>query len=231
MTSKALGLMNLIVGLAGVAALGAFVMMLGTGWWQHLIQWGNPWLVNAGLLGIFSLQHSGMARSAFKQGWTRWLPERWERSVYVGLSGLVTLLLVFLWQPIPGPDWWRGPWALGALALAAVVGLWFVGLGQDPLTFLGFRQAWGESTTKNELRITGPYRLVRHPLMSCLLIFLWAQPIMSPTLGMLAGGLTLYVLVGTWLEEKELVRQFGQAYLDYRKKVPALLPWRGLTRS
>jgi protein-S-isoprenylcysteine O-methyltransferase Ste14 len=72
----------------------------------------------------------------------------------------------------------------------------------------------------------GPYRYVRHPLMACLLVMFWAQPVMTPTLALLSGGLTAYVAVGLVLEERDLLRRFGPAYAAYRRRVPALVPWR-----
>jgi protein-S-isoprenylcysteine O-methyltransferase Ste14 len=74
--------------------------------------------------------------------------------------------------------------------------------------------------------LVGPYRFVRHPLMACLLVFLWAQPVMTPTLALLSGGLTVYILIGVLLEERDLLRRFHPDYAIYRRRVPALIPWR-----
>jgi len=74
------------------------------------------------------------------------------------------------------------------------------------------------------LRIVGPYRFVRHPLMVGALVFLWGQPTMPPELLLLNAGLTVYVLVAIRLEERDLVRRYGAAYEDYRRRVPALIP-------
>jgi protein-S-isoprenylcysteine O-methyltransferase Ste14 len=62
--------------------------------------------------------------------------------------------------------------------------------------------------------------------MSCTLLFLWGLPVMSPTLALLSGGLTAYVLRALWLEERDLRQEFGAAYEEYRRRVPALIPWR-----
>jgi protein-S-isoprenylcysteine O-methyltransferase Ste14 len=82
------------------------------------------------------------------------------------------------------------------------------------------------TTDERNLRITGPYRWVRHPLMLGTLVFLWAQPVMPSELLLLDAGLTVYILLAIHLEERELIRKFGPAYADYRAKVPALIPWR-----
>jgi len=97
----------------------------------------------------------------------------------------------------------------------------------DPWRFFGLRQVWQPGPLPPEpLRITGPYRDVRHPLMTCTLLFLWGQPVMPPALALLNGGLTIYILLALPLEERDLRRQFGAAYDAYRRRVPALLPWR-----
>src|SRR5262249_39834150 len=93
------------------------------------------------------------------------------------------------------------------------------------LRFLGGRGAGGRAPAPAEpLRVGGPYRYVRHPLMTCTLLFLWGLPVMSPTLALLSGGLTAYILLALPLEERDLLRQFGPAYAAYRRRVPALIP-------
>jgi protein-S-isoprenylcysteine O-methyltransferase Ste14 len=186
-----------------------------------------PWAVDLGWLAAFALQHSGMARGGFKRAWARVVPPRLERAVYVGLSGLVLLGLSLTWQPLPGEPLWRLPaWVVG-VSLAGILGTGAV-LGQhDQLRFFGLRQAWQARPLADEpLRVGGPYRYVRHPLMSCTLLFLWGLPVMSPTLALLSGGLTAYVPLALWLEERDLRREFGAAYEEYRRRVPALIPWR-----
>jgi protein-S-isoprenylcysteine O-methyltransferase Ste14 len=102
-----------------------------------------------------------------------------------------------------------------------LVNLWY-----DHAGLFGLRQAWEETPAEDRLLITGPYRFVRHPLMACFLVFLWGHAVMPPTLVLLAGGLTLYILVALRLEERDLLRRFGPAYAAYQRRVPALIPWR-----
>src|SRR5262249_6362406 len=187
----------------------------------------TPWLVNAGWLLLFAVQHSGMARQSFKRWWTQWIPATLERSVYVGASGIVLGALMLGWQPLPGEPLWQRPLAIIPISLLAAVGISACNAWFDHAAFFGLQQAWtGKVGTTDRLRIEGPYRYVRHPLMVGLLIAIWAQPIMPPELLMLNAGLTIYILIAIRLEERDLIRQFGIAYLRYRRRVPALIPWR-----
>jgi protein-S-isoprenylcysteine O-methyltransferase Ste14 len=186
-----------------------------------------PWVINFGWLFLAAGQHSGMARQSFKQWLTRWIPAALERSLYVAVSGILLAALTLGWQPLPGAPLWHGPLWIAALSLLAALGVglccgWF-----DHATFFGLRQAWtGNANARSPLRIEGPYRYVRHPLMLGLLIALWAQPIMPPELLMMNVGLTVYILIAIRWEERDLVREFGAEYEQYRRKVPALIPFR-----
>jgi protein-S-isoprenylcysteine O-methyltransferase Ste14 len=185
-----------------------------------------PWLIDLGWLVAFALQHSGMARA----GWKRWLtasvPACLERSVYAGLSGAILLGLAGTWQPLPGRPLWQGPVWLIAVPLAAALGLALVNLRFDHLSLFGIRQVWQAAPATDQLLVLGPYRYIRHPLMACLLVVLWVQPVMTPTLAFLSGGLTVYIAIGLVFEERALLCQFGPAYAAYRQRVPALVPWR-----
>jgi methanethiol S-methyltransferase len=223
------GLAAYLMGVAGAGLFYAYVLAVGTG----LLSLGEPgdgvtpWLVNIGLLLVFGVQHSGMARQACKQWITRWIPKTLERSLYVAASGVVVVLLIVCWQPLPGPALWHGPLWIAAISVLAGIGLGCCCAWCDQARFLGLTQAWtGNLDARGPLRIEGPYRYVRHPLMLGLLIALWTQPIMPPELVLLNGGMTLYILVAIRLEERELRREFGAEYDEYRRKVPALLPWR-----
>ena len=218
-----------IVALLGATALALLVLLLGLdcrpSW--LFVSLGHPWLINLGWLVLFGVQHSGMARASFKRWWTRFVSPSLERSLYAAASGLVLLGLVATWQPLPGGAIWRGPPWLVVLPLAAGLGLVLVTLRFDHAGLFGLRQAREQDRPDpDRLLILGPYRYLRHPLMACLLAFLWTQPVLTPTLALLTGGLTVYVGVGLVLEERDLVRRFGDAYRSYRRRVFALLPWR-----
>jgi protein-S-isoprenylcysteine O-methyltransferase Ste14 len=217
------------VGVGGQAVFTGFVLLLGLDWLPERpglpAPW--PWLVDLGWLVLFALQHSGMARAGFKRAWVRVVSAPLERAVYVALSGLLLVGLSLTWQPLPGePLWQLPPWVV-VVSLAGILGMGAVLTQHDQLRFFGLRQAWEPGpATAEPLCVSGAYRFVRHPLMTCTLVFLWGLPVMSPTLALLSGGLTVYILLALPLEERDLRRQFGAAYEAYRSRVAALLPWR-----
>jgi len=213
------------VAVAGVIALVAVIFLLGTGtpYWGGETDLAAALLADMGWLGLFAVQHSGMARLAFKRRWAHFVPANPERFVYSAVSGALTLLLPLWWQPLPGEPLWQLPLPFAAVALLAGVAMGIVALSLDPLGCVGFAEL---SKSGGQLRIVGPYRWVRHPQMACALLFLWGWPVMPPTLALLSGGLTAYIFLALPLEERDLVARFGQAYLEYRQRVPMLLPWR-----
>ncbi len=219
-----------VVALAGAGALALRVLLLGTGLdpTAPSVPPAWAWPIDLAWLTAFAVQHSMMARDGFKRRWTRVVPPRLERSLYAAFSGLLLLGLALTWQPIAGPELWRGPPWLIVLPLLAGLGLALVNLRFDHAGLFGLRQAWsaGRAQPPDRLLVVGPYRYVRHPLMVCLIAFLWAQPVMPPTLALLSGGMTIYIAVGVFFEERDLLRRFYPAYTAYRRRVPALLPWR-----
>lgn len=210
----------ILLGLAGLGIVAGFVLLLGLDQLPPRPELPFPWLVNSGWLVVFAVQHSGMARSGFKNWWTHIIPPELERPIYLASSGLLVAGLALTWQPLPGNPIWQGPVWLTGLALlgglaAAALPLW-TGWQQ----FLGLPALGGRSSPDQERLITtGPYGIVRHPQMLCLLVFLWAHPVMSPTLLFLSGGLTVYLLAALPLEEGELLRKYGKEYEEYRQRV------------
>lgn len=186
--------------------------------------------VDLGLLALFGLQHSLMARRGFKAWLHAALPAEIERSVYLLATCAALALLFALWQPLPAPLLWdlQAPVAVGL-----VWALWGLGWGLamwstfllDHAELFGLRQSLNRpSSTPAGLRTPGVYRWVRHPLYLGMLLGLWATPRMSAGHALLAGGLTVYVLIGMAFEERDLVRQFGEAYRQYRQQAGALMP-------
>lgn len=214
-----------VVALAGAAALAALVLLLGLDLSPPIAALPHPWMVNLGWLVLFGIQHTGMARAGFKRFWTRIVPPTLERSLYAALAGLVLIGLGLTWQKLDGGPLWRLPRGLVVLSLTAAAGLAYVNLRFDHLGLFGVRQAWQQDVPEL-LLVVGPYRYVRHPLMACLVGFLWLQPVMPPGLALLGAGLSAYIALGLWFEERDLRRRFGAAYDAYRRRVPALLPWR-----
>ena len=185
------------------------------------------------LLGIFAVQHSGMARPAFKRWWTRIVPQPIERSTYVLISSLLLIALFWQWRPL-APNVWR---VEGAASRAVLYGLsgfgWLLVLSSTFLInhfdLFGLRQVWlfaQRRLTPDEPFVTRAfYRVVRHPLMLGFLIAFWMAPTMS--LGHLLFTImtTGYILIAVkFLEERDLVAQFGDTYRDYQRRVPMILP-------
>ncbi|HUQ09984.1 MAG TPA: isoprenylcysteine carboxylmethyltransferase family protein [Steroidobacteraceae bacterium] len=189
--------------------------------------------VDIGLLLLFGLQHSVMARPAFKRAWTYVVPKELERSTYVLLSSVVLAVLLWQWRPIPAPVLWHA-----STTWAAVLGWSIMGLGVAVLlwaTFLidhfelfGLKQGWFSLRGRE---LPGPafvtpylYKLVRHPLYAGWLLIFWGAPTMSAGHLVFSAVMSGYILVALRFEERDLVRHIGEPYRRYRQQVPALLP-------
>ena len=189
-------------------------------------------LTNASLLLLFALQHSIMARPAFKKWWTKIIPEPAERSTYVLLSSLCLILMVLLWQPMGGFIWRVDePLAKTILTAIFVTGWLIVLLSTfmiNHFDLFGLRQVWfyfrGIEYEPLRFRIPFFYKYVRHPLYLGWLIAFWATPVMSAAHLLFALLTTGYILTAIRFEEKDLTTHFGNKYTDYKKQVPMILP-------
>jgi protein-S-isoprenylcysteine O-methyltransferase Ste14 len=230
-----------------VLFLGVFlyaIAFVGDFWVPKTINSGGPtgafWtslLINTGLLGLFAVQHSGMARPGFKQWWTDIVPEPIERSTYVLFSNAVLLLLFWQWRPLTDVMW-QVEVAWGQSVLWGLFGVgWTLVL---VATFMishahlfGLKQVHehlqGEDLSPPEFQVTGLYQYVRHPLNLGFLIAFWATPEM--TLGHLVFALatTGYIFIAMVLEERDLIARFGARYRRYRERVPMIVPGLGHT--
>ena len=188
--------------------------------------------INAGLLVLFGLQHSVMARPAFKRWWTRFVPQPIERSTYVLISNLLMILLMWQWRPIGLTIWdVRNDTARAVLWTVFAAGWLLVPLVSlliNHFDLFGTRQVWlhlkGQAYTHLPLRSPGIYSRVRHPLYVGWMIAFWATPTMSLGHLLFATVNTAYMLIAIRFEERDLVKLFGKAYVDYRQQVPALIP-------
>lgn len=225
--------------LLGLGVLGLFVLWVAP--WP-LLPWhvdaggpvplGEALAVDAGLLLLFGLQHSLMARPRFRRWLGARLPAAAVRSTYVWLSALAIGLICAFWQPLEGMAWsvdaTPARWVLGGgFVLGWGMAVWATFL-IDHFELFGLRQIWRHLRNEPEpepvFRERSLYRHVRHPMQLGVLIGLWSTPQMSLGHLLLAAGMTVYVLIGLYFEERDLVRELGPAYADYRRRVPQLLP-------
>jgi methanethiol S-methyltransferase len=193
---------------------------------------GAALAVDAGLLLLFALQHSGMARRGFKERLTQLIPWALERSTYVLAASLVLALLLWQWRPLGGTVWnVTSPYGVALLRTLFGAGFATVLASTvfiDHFDLFGLRQVWlplmGRPYTPVVLRTPWPYRIVRHPLYFGFLLAFWAAPRMTLAHLLFAVGTTAYVLIAIQLEERDLVAEHGAAYERYRREVPMLLP-------
>ncbi|WP_046300165.1 methanethiol S-methyltransferase [Mycobacterium sp. UM_Kg27] len=189
-------------------------------------------VIDVALVALFAVQHSVMARPAFKRWLTQLVPESIERSTYVLASNLVLVLLYWQWRPIPTTVWnltmpaertvlWGLFWIGWAIALASTFMISHVDL-------FGLRQvylAWRERPYSHVgFHARALYRVVRHPLMVGFVIAFWATPTMTAGHLLFAVAATCFILVAVQLEERDLVAALGEEYRQYRRQVPMLVP-------
>lgn len=190
-------------------------------------------LINASLLLLFALQHSIMARPAFKRWWTTIVPVHLERSTYVLLASLCLMLMFWQWQPIGGVVWSVQSAAAKNVLLVLYVSGWGLVLVSTFLInhfdLFGLRQVWlyasGKSYSQLPFRTPMVYRVVRHPLYLGFLIAFWSAPVMTIAHLLFALLTTGYIFTAIQLEEKDLVQSFGEKYSSYRKWVPMIVPF------
>jgi methanethiol S-methyltransferase len=192
-------------------------------------------IVDVLLLALFAVQHSVMARAGFKRWWTRIVPPSAERSTYVLASNICLIILVAAWYPITH-DIWRvtaQPWrtVLTAIALAGWAIVLLSTFLIDHFDLFGLRQVFARLRRRRpaEHNFTTPlfYRVVRHPLYLGFLLAFWATPRMTLGHLLFAIGTTGYILLAVRFEERDLSRVFGEQYLNYRRRVPMLIPGLG----
>ena len=189
-------------------------------------------IANTLLIILWGLQHSIMADNRFKNWWTRFVPPAVERSTFLLFVAITTVLLVALWSPIPVILWDISGTSFGTILLVAYLSGWALTLFSSFLInhfqLFGLEQAYRNLTqtqSKKAIFVTPfLYRIVRHPMMTGVLLALWCAP--SMTVGRLVMNIvmTTYILIGTRHEEETLVGELGDEYENYRERTPMLLP-------
>jgi len=194
---------------------------------------GQSVMVNIALLGLFAIQHTIMARPAFKKWLTKVIPEQVERSTFVLASSILLVLLYWQWRPMLGVIWSVD----NPAGKTILFGLFWLGWGTvlfssfiiNHFDVFGLRQVWLHVTNREyhhlEFQARSLYRLVRHPLMLGIVIGSWATPHMTTGHLVFAITTTVYILIGIQFEERDLVRYHGQDYSDYQHRVPMLIPF------
>lgn len=193
---------------------------------------GSALPINLGLIALFGVQHSAMARQGFKRRWTAVVPEPAERSIYVLVASLALILLFWGWRPIPATIWEvTNPAAAGLLWALFAAGWGIVLLSTfliNHFELFGLQQAWfalrRKAAAAPQFRQPLFYRFVRHPLYSGFLLAFWAIPHMTAGHLLFSAGMTAWMLLAIRAEEKDLIALFGRDYEAYRARVGMLAP-------
>ena len=200
------------------------------------LHWSQPLALawDALLSFVFFVQHSGMVRRSFRARLAAFVPARYDRAVYAISSGVALALVVVFWQRTDSHllVMHGAPrWIMVGLGLAAVAVFVYSAYVLRPFDPLGLSAIWASlrhrPTRPSSFVVRGPYRWVRHPLYSCILVLFWATPDLTADRLLLDILWTGWIIVGAKLEERDLVAEFGDAYRWYQRRVPMLVPWRG----
>ena len=196
---------------------------------------GNAYVaaaINLGLITLFGLQHSIMARPAFKKRLARYLPVAAERSTFMLGAAVVTFALCLLWQPMPQVLWQAENVMLYntllAIGLAGWAMVFYATFLINHFDLFGLRQVWlyfvGKEYTHLPFKLNSLYRYVRHPIMSGVFIGIWFTPVMTVGHLLLALGLSTYIIIGVYHEEKDLIHVFGDRYLRHIRSTGKFFP-------
>ena len=233
------GITNYLIGSASLVALIAFIFNFlpenpllsnidaasgGSG--------GAALWINLGLITLFALQHSVMARRSFKQRLARILPAAAERSTFMLGTAVVVFLMIGLWQPTTTPIWAleQGPvhYGLLGIGLAGWALVFYATFLINHFDLFGLRQVWlyfrDVPYTHVPFQLSSLYRYIRHPIMTGVFLGIWFTPVMTVGHLMFALGMSAYILIGVAYEERDLIRAFGDRYLAYRAQTGRFLP-------
>jgi len=229
------GVTSYLLGVASLVYLIAFLFNQVVPW---TIDSGAPAnsftaaLFDVGLIVLFGLQHSIMARRGFKNGLTRVVPVAAERSTYMLATAIVTFALCFAWQAVPGVIWQAEQPLLRDVLLGVGLAGWalvlYASFVINHFDLFGLRQVWlsftGRDYTPVPFKARGLYRYMRHPLQTGVFIGIWVTPSMTTGHLIFALGMSLYILIGVYYEEQDLLRDFGAKYRQYMEATGRFFP-------
>ena len=226
------GVVSYFIGVGGLACIIVALAKLIPFGFLSSVQAPLPIVWDLALVAIWGGVHTAMARVRFKDLITRIIPEAAERPTYVLIAGISSFMLIGLWQAVPGVIW-------SVTNASAVAVLWSVfafgwiyllasTFAINHFDLFGLRQVY--LNFRNQPRPPIPfvkramYRFTRHPIQTGVLIGIWATPEMTATQIVLSIGFTAYIFIGLWFEEKDLVKDIGEPYEQYRQEAGMVLP-------
>lgn len=226
------GIISYFIGVAGLACIILALAKLIPFGFLTAAQSSVPIISNVVLVALWGVIHTVMARDSFKAVLTKIIPHAAERPTYVLVAGITSFLLVGLWQTVGGVIWSvTNPSA--AIAIWLVFGFGWVYLlastfAINHFDLFGLRQVYLNYVNREPAPIAftkrAMYRFTRHPIQTGVLIGIWAIPEMTVTHAILSIGFTVYIFVGLWFEEKDLVKDIGAPYEQYRQETGKLFP-------
>lgn len=190
-------------------------------------------LINVLMLAAFAIQHTIMARFAFKAWWTKIIPVPVERSTFVLMTNAILLFTFWQWRPMPEVVW-QVDAAMFQYVLYAVFGLGFAlvlysSFLIDHFDLFGLRQVYlhliGKEYTHPPFAQPMLYRLVRNPLMLGFLLAFWSTPLMTRGHLLFTVVTTLYIFFGIHMEERGLLSELGEDYRAHRARTPMVIPF------
>jgi len=200
---------------------------------------GFALVVDLFLIALFGVQHSVMARPSYKKWWTKIVSDPAERSTYVLVSNLALILMFAVWQPLPGQLWdVSGTPLATALWVVFAAGFFTVFLSSfmiNHFDLFGLRQVGlfycGKPYSPVPFQVKGLYKRVRNPLMLGFLLSFWAAPVMTTSRLLLAAGMTAYIFIGIYFEERTNAQHLGEPYIKYRAETSMILPVPGKNKK
>ena len=226
------GVLSYFIGVAGLACIVlALIDFIPFGFLSSS-ESSNPILINITLVSAWGFIHTVMARDKFKQIVTKIIPEPAERPTYVLVAGITSILLIGLWQTVPGVIWAPTNSIVVALIWAIFVFGWIYLLAAtfaiNHFDLFGLRQVYlnFKNQPRPPLEFTKRlmYKTTRHPIQTGVLIGIWFLPNMTATKIILSIGFTVYIFIGLYFEEKDLIKDIGKPYQDYMQETGKLFP-------